>query len=1171
MSLARTVRGWVAATGWIVAIWCGTESMADETSNDRALSAEDRDFFENRIRPLLVKNCYSCHSAEAERVRGGLRLDTRAGVSRGGDSGPLVSAGRPAESLLIEAVRYENPDLQMPPRSRLSDAEIEALERWVEIGVPDPRTGGATRPDDHDPNEDAFDLEDRRDSHWSWAPLRSGPPPTVSDESWARDPLDRYVLRRLESEGLRPAPETDRRAWLRRVSFDLSGLGPSPGAVDRFLADDSPLAYERAVDRLLAAPAFGETWGVHWLDLMRYAETRGHEQDYGIPEAFRYRDAVVRAFNSDVPFDRWFVEHVAGDLVETPRVDPHLRTDDSLIATGFWHLGDATHSPVDIRGDEAERFANEIDVFSRAFLGLSVGCARCHDHKFDPITQRDYYALYGYLQSSSFRVANVADPEARESANEALSRVQREEGGALRREAATRLARRADRMADYLTAVGTLRRTDTPDAGRVAASHGLDPALLERWRSAVEAAAQDPNDPLHVVARIAGSTTDASDLARRASDVRRSWRDAEEKDRARSRELVTEQTVEKGERNYVTTQTPASEEDLVADYDTCPPDAWIVSGYRFGTAPAPAGSAVIGSTDVGIRRVLERGEATVEGSTDRFDGLLRTPTFEVRSNTLWYGFRGKADVFLAVDSHRVVAGPLHGVVKKKIESKDGRLGWAAHNVRDYIGHRVHVEFRALSDDFALEEVRFSKDAPFRAFRANARVTKVIDTIVATAQAETSAAARSGVELDAFVARTFAASFAQACTELGTGDLESLSDAGDGARLVNWLIDHSELFGSKGNDGDDAEARIRVESRLAEYRAARDRAIASIPDRVTALAMLDGDGENEPVHVRGNHRIRTPEAIPRRFLAAVSSESQPAPKSGSGRLELARRMLEPRNSLLRRVVVNRIWHHLFGRGIVPSVDDFGAMGEPPTHPELLDHLALRFEREGWSFKKLIRAIVLSSTYRMSSRPDGTASRVDPTNALLHRSRVRRVSAEAIRDQLFAVSGRLDRRMGGPSVRVHITPFMRGNRTPGGSGPADGDGRRSLYIEVRRNHLSHFLSAFDKPVPFTTIGRRGISNSPAQPLILLNDPLMHELSRSWAERLVTIEGSDADRLEAAYRAAFGRPPKPEEQTAALAFLRSGEAAGGDAEQDGDRVGSWADLCHTLFNVKEFIYLR
>ena len=648
MTWGRRTRGWVASVAWVVVTWCAVSLQAEdaapaekafdaeEAPNEPALSPEERDFFENRIRPLLVRNCYSCHSAEADRVRGGLRLDSRAGVLRGGDSGPLVSAGRPDESLLIEAVRYQNPDLQMPPRRRLADAEIAALERWIELGVPDPRSGGAARSDDH-ADDDAFDLEARRDTHWAWAPLHSASPPTVSDESWPRDPLDRYVLRRLDESGLRPAPETDRRAWLRRVSFDLSGLGPTPEVVDRFLADDSPLAYERAVDRLLAAPAFGETWGVHWLDLMRYAETRGHEQDYAIPEAFHYRDAVVRAFNADVPYDRWLVEHVAGDLVETPRVDPHLRTDDSLIATGFWHLGDATHSPVDIRGDEAERFANEIDVFSRSFLGLSVGCARCHEHKFDPITQHDYYALYGYLQSSSYRVANVADPEARQRAFETLSRIRDEEGGAVRREAARQLSLRADRMVDYVAAVSALRRMDAPDAGTLAESRGLDRALLDRWRSLVDEAEMDPRDPMHSVARVAGAG-DAMELAQRASEVRRAWGDLEANDRARSRALVTEQTVEKGERNYVTTQAPASSADVVADYDACPPDGWIVSGHRFGRAPAPAGSAVIASTDLGIRRVLERGEATVAESTARFDGLLRTPTFEVRSNTLWYGF-----------------------------------------------------------------------------------------------------------------------------------------------------------------------------------------------------------------------------------------------------------------------------------------------------------------------------------------------------------------------------------------------------------------------------------------------------------------------------------------------------------------------------------------------------
>jgi hypothetical protein len=389
---------------------------------------------------------------------------------------------------------------------------------------------------------------------------------------------------------------------------------------------------------------------------------------------------------------------------------------------------------------------------------------------------------------------------------------------------------------------------------------------------------------------------------------------------------------------------------------------------------------------------------------------------------------------------------------------------------------------------------------------------------------------------------------------------------DDVELLNWLNDQPSL--SAASTG----ARQSLQEAFAAYEDDHDRAEQTIPAPIYALALLDGTGEEEPVHIRGNHRFRTIETVPRRILTALGGTDQPAASRGSGRLDLARRLADPSNPLVPRVMVNRLWYHLMGRGIVPTVDDFGAMGEPPTHPQLLDYLASEFVSCGWSIKDVIRRIVLSSTYRMSSQPNPEYSLSDPTNRLYHRAEIRRLPAEAIRDHLLSVAGRLDSRMYGPSVMVHITPFMRGNRSPKGSGPLDGDGRRSIYTEVRRNHLSAMLIAFDRPIPFNAIGRRNNSNSPAQPLILLNDPFVHQQADLWARRTLALPvDTDEQRLQDVYLRAFARPPNASETKAAMRFL-SNQTGLYQAEAEAEpRQKAWHDLCHTLMNVKEFIYLN
>lgn len=344
----------------------------------------------------------------------------------------------------------------------------------------------------------------------------------------------------------------------------------------------------------------------------------------------------------------------------------------------------------------------------------------------------------------------------------------------------------------------------------------------------------------------------------------------------------------------------------------------------------------------------------------------------------------------------------------------------------------------------------------------------------------------------------------------------------------------------------------------------------VPSAGRVLGLTDGTGENGHIYVRGNHRTPGKE-VTRTMLEALRSRPVEI-TSGSGRLQLAEQIVAPENPLTARVMVNRIWHHLTGRGIVASTDNFGVLGQPPTHPDLLDHLASGFIRDGWSIKRLIKQIMLSTTYQMASTPDEAGDTRDPENLLLHRARIRRLQAEAIRDSVLAISGRLDRTMFGPSVPVHITPFMQGRGRPGNAGPLDGNGRRSLYIEVRRNFLSPMMLAFDTPIPFSAVGNRNASNVPAQALTMMNDPFVVEQAKLWADRVIAAETTTESRINAMYVDAFARPPSQRETDEATEFLRQQSGSLGLTEVAANYdERAWADLCHVLINVKEFVFLK
>ena len=515
-------------------------------------------------------------------------------------------------------------------------------------------------------------------------------------------------------------------------------------------------------------------------------------------------------------------------------------------------------------------------------------------------------------------------------------------------------------------------------------------------------------------------------------------------------------------------------------------------------------------------------EANGFGSRVRAGKTLRTPTFAITSGKLHYLVRGSGMVYASVGSHVIIAGPLHARLVQSFGPSPS-YRWVSHDLSVYAGQNVHLEFTADDKaDLAVAQVVQGTPAP------------IDEPIAALDRLSGGASTPTGL------ADGYDRLFRQVADQLRRGDL---AEAGQ-ARLAAWMVRNSTLFTSDTAWTKPAGELLREEVTLSS-RVQRESRLA--------LAMQDGSGVDEYVFIRGSHRAVGP-TVPRRFLEALSAPDKPSTQ-GSGRLDLAQKMLDTeRNPLIARVAVNRVWHHLFGRGIVGSVDDFGVMGQAPTHPELLDHLATRFVADGWSMKRLIRSLVLTQAYQMSSRPDPKADGIDPDNLLLHHFRIRRLQGEAIRDSLLAISGTLDDRMFGPSINVHLTDFQQGRGRPS-SGPLDGDGRRSIYLATKRNFLSSLLLAFDTPTPFSTVGKRTVSNVPAQSLILMNDPFVHQQTRQWADRIARAPGDDTERIRRMYLAAFGRPPRPDEVSACRDYLRE---------------GGWADLAHALVNVKEFIYV-
>jgi hypothetical protein len=787
-----------------------TASLSQATEG--AATPEEIAFFEKNIRPILVKECYTCHASTAEKIKGGLTLDTREGIRKGGNSGPAVVPGDVKKSLLLQAIQQSQEELKMPPKKKLADDVIADFQKWIAMGAPDPRDSTITS------TKKEIDIKKGR-AFWSFQPLQQRTPPAVKDSAWPKSEIDRFLLAGLEAKGLKPVRDTDPWTLLRRVYFDLIGLPPSAGEVEYFVKEypaRPQAALEMVVDKLLASPQFGERWGRHWLDVARYAESSGRSINFAYPHAWRYRDYVIDSFNKDKPYDQFIREQLAGDLL--PAKDDKEKAE-FLIATGFLAIGPKTHDERNRQQFAMDVADEQIDVTFQAFQGMTVACARCHDHKFDPIPQKDYYAVAGIFRSTQ-------------------------------------------------TCYGTIRvflnnhpspMVDLPkDAG---VTMHLEPLTTER-RSGIEKQIQD------------------------------------------TRSQMTQIT-----------------------------------------------------------------------------------------------------------------------------------GQNAFLQRIFMQSRVST----LQSQLAVYEV----------------------------------------------------------------------------------------------DGTPKPLAVGVRERM--------------------------DPADSKLYIRGE--LSQPGETVKRGFPQVLTRQQPTIAAGSGRKELADWIASRENPLTARVMANRVWLHLIGSGLVPTPDNFGASGQPASNPALLDYLACTLADNGWSIKKLIRTIVLSRAYQLSSEFDKKNYEADPDNVLVWRIPKRRLEAEALRDSMLALAGRLDlnRPKGSAVARGGEGNAGFRFRGPGGD-PIAADTHRTIYLSIVRDGLPEMLTLFDFPDPSLIIGERATTTVPAQSLYLMNNPFVIRQAEAMADNLLASEDDEASRVNRAFLLCYSRPPSANELEVAQKFIA-------DYGKNQTQRRSWTALCQALFASAEF----
>ena len=1081
------------------------------------------DFFERRVRPLLIERCGECHGADEPENE--LTLTSVDGIAKGGSTGPLVVPAKPNQSRLIQAVRYTS-KLKMPPERKLPAAEIQLLEQWVRDGAVLP---GKSIPVRSDQGDAQFTEEDL--AWWAIQPIRDPVPPEVKRANQVRTVVDRFVLKKLD--GLSLSPPADRRTLIRRVTLDLIGLPPSPDEVDEFMADDRPDAFERLVDRLLASPHYGERWGRHWLDLARYADTNGGGFDYVYPNAWRYRDYVVRALNADKPYDQFLIEQLAGDLL--PPTENTSVLVDRLAATGFLTL-----APKGLGMQDKELMAldvvdDQIDVLGRSLMGITLACARCHDHKFDPIPTKDYYALAGIFRSTVSLTNTDKNPSYwPESPLEHPSVTQARKQYQTRKSANAKAVAETKKQANLQ--VSSAARERLPDyllaASRLWRLRDEAPAIahwtLDEIDGDVVKATTGPDGKLANSASAGGAKPTKTD-GRFGGALRFTGK----------REVVSMR--EKKSLDFGTSTDFSLSFWLRAATGYSPKTADTVIAAKYPSAMWFVALRPGSFNGVYLRHYDGKRAVDVKPSSNQLPTL---------ANGEWHQLvftsdrNGIATIY--------IDGEQTGAVS--IAAISGAAKFSGEQTFN-IGAETNG-FQGDLDDVAIWNRLLSPTEVRKLFTSN-DVAQIENERSRSRQTVGSysyeQAAKDG--LVPSIIRNFVSLLDKAevdaksplhwLTVTQPSDTSEIEEQLDESKELKKLVDDEKQ--SPFTAGTDAVQFYQpaVKQQLAKLDdEAKAIAKTQVPDPTLAMIALDAQKPTDlRVHIAGD-RKNLGEPAPRGFPPIIAGREAPSITADqSGRLELAHWLTSDDHPLTARVFANRIWQWHFGEGLVPTPDNFGRLGEPPSDPELLDWLASRLIHSGWSVKQLHRQIVLSATYRQ--RGGG------------HVMKRRRVEAEALRDSMLAASGQIDRRIGGTVNTWKAKQFSvddANNETANYK-----TNRRSIYLPVVRGAAVHeMLQLFDFGDPNSITARRDVTTVAPQALFLMNNPFVIEQSKHFAQRLLQrIELDDLERIRLAYRLALSRHPSESEFARAQVFVRDVGEAG------------WQIFCQSLFCLNEFAY--
>ncbi len=932
---------------------------AASTEVMRVQEAQQAEFFEKRIRPVLMRNCSGCHNPKAQVA--GLDLTTAEGFLRGGESGPIFNKERPEQSRILQVIGYEG-KLKMPPKGKLKEDEIADIAEWVRMGAPWPGAApvaAVSEPGKWVGRSTVREFTEQEKKYWAFQSLTHPEVPKVKDQSWVRSPIDGFILSKLEGQNIKPASPAGKETLLRRATFDLTGMPPTEAEIRDFLADDSPDAFKKVVERLLASPRYGEKWGRNWLDVARYADSTGNDEDHRYPYAWKYRDYVIESFNKDLPYDQFVREQIAGDVLPPPNSEGINRR--GIIATGFLALGPKAIAQQDKKKMLYDVYDEQVDVTSKAFLGLTISCARCHNHKFDPILTKDYYSMVGIFASTK----SFSDPKPLVSQVYYKPLVTKEEYDRYleKRKTHQKLVRKEQ------LAIGEI--IDTAREQLLATQIGR----VAEYMIAARAVYQDKADPASV---------------------------------SREKQLDPEIL-----RRWVEYLKPGRVRLHLLEWDKADPS--------------------------NLKTVADKYQAQFNERYAQWVKVLNEWREKYRESV---------------------------ATNKEASAKP--------------------EFDAGKDRF-FHEVLFPKGGPFA------------------------------------VSQDDKARFSET-------ELKNLTE------LKKKL--------------DELKAQAPQEPEM-------------------ACAVEDGEIADQKVFIRGDYHNEgedAPKAFPQIVISSPGGPPQPQISSGSGRLQLANWIADGANPLTPRVMVNRIWQGHFGEGIVRTPDNFGKMGERPSHPELLDFLAWKFIESGWSVKTMHRMIMLSNAYQMSSQADEAAFSADSENRLLSRFNRRRLTVEEMRDALLAIDGSLDLTVGGTLQSGLGTDGENDNKRL--SMNPEQLNRRTVYLPLRRANLPSLLNLFDFGDATTASGKRQLTNVATQALFWMNSEFVTERSNNFVRSLMADKNAnDESRVKAAYRRIANREAMPEEVSSALKYIAdfSRKFSG---EQSINKA--WSSFCRALMASNNFIYV-